>query len=1486
MQTNIIELLDYKRINTLLEGFNKTTGFVTAILDLKGNVLSKSGWRSICTEFHRVNAKTAERCTTSDTELANKMAEGEKYHFYKCLNGLVDVAVPLVINGEHIANLFSGQFFFEEPDRGIFLKQAAKYGFDNEEYMKALSNVPVISEERVKTAMDFLLDMTRMIAEITMQRIEQIYLNEEIQKKQVQLKAQNEELQKAKEKAEESEKYLNSILNNMGDPVFVKDDQSRIILANDAFCKLFELTRSQIIGKTLAEDVSPEERKNFSKIDKQVIANGIDNINIETLTVRNGQTLTISTRKTRFIDNSGNKFIVGAIRDITAQNQAELKLMESEERFREIIESSWDIHYRQNVITSEIDYISPAVTRVLGYTIDEMLAMQVEDHHKFFHADDLPNLKGFLNDLLIAEMKGDAKTERSFRMIHKSGEIRWINGSYFLTRDMQGQPKFVVGVLKDITERKHADKMLHDIIDKNPLSIQIIDKEGYTLQTNDAHTRLFGAVPPADYSIFKDKQIINQGFNEMFEGVIAGKSVQFPDFTFNIHDVYPELPDKPIWLRLVIFPLFDNSGKPDRYVLMHEDITERKHAEDALHESEERFKALHNASFGGIAIHNKGVILECNRGLTDLTGYSYEELIGMDGLLLIAETSRKMVFENIVAGYEKPYEATGLRKNGEEYPLRMEGRNIPYKGETVRTVEFRDITEQKQAEKTLKQSEETYRKLYENMPDGVYKTTHAGKILELNPAMIKMLGYNTLEEMLDLQINDKFYFDPNERERLTIAGMNKNIISYRLRKKDGTELWVEDNGWYTFNESGEIVQHEGIIRDITDRKRDEEKLIAALKLAEESEEKYKQIFDNTFDIMSIYEVTEDRRYKIITFNQAEAKLIGSVENYQGKYIDECISPELYEQFRPNYERCIKEDTRIEYEENISFLNVDKSFKTQLIPLKNAEGRIHRIIVISSDITDNKLLNNQLKINNEELKILNENLLAAKELAEESEAKFREMAELLPQIVFETDLAGNLTYLNKQAYKLSGYSEQDGLIGSSTLNFYIPEDRKRAVENIKLSLTGIKESPSNEYTMKRKDGTTFNVLVYSNPILKDNNPIGLRGIIVDISEIKQTEKELIEAKEHAEESDRLKSAFLANMSHEIRTPMNGILGFADLLKEPNLTGEVQQKYIGIIEKSGARMLNIINDIINISKIEAGLMTVNMQPTNINDQIEFIHTFFKPEVEGKGITFSFCNSLNNEKAIIKTDREKLYSILTNLVKNAIKFSQTGDIEFGYVLKADFLEFFVKDTGIGIPKDRQEAIFERFIQSDIHNKNAYQGAGLGLAISKAYVEMLGGKIWVESETGKGSCFYFTLPFSDPLKDQKNVESKNLATETTRDFNLKILIVEDDEASEMLVTVSVQNFAREIIYEKTGTGAVEACLKNQDIDLILMDIQLPGMDGYEATKQIREFNARVVIIAQTAFALQGDKKKALDAGCNDYISKPITKDELLKMIRKYFGK
>ena len=389
-----------------------------------------------------------------------------------------------------------------------------------------------------------------------------------------------------------------------------------------------------------------------------------------------------------------------------------------------------------------------------------------------------------------------------------------------------------------------------------------------------------------------------------------------------------------------------------------------------------------------------------------------------------------------------------------------------------------------------------------------------------------------------------------------------------------------------------------------------------------------------------------------------------------------------------------------------------------------------------------------------------------------------------------------------------------------------------------------------------------------------------NLLAEINIREKVEKELLIAKEKSEESDRLKSAFLANMSHEIRTPMNGILGFTDLLKKPKLSGEEQEKYIGVIESSGQRLLNTVNDLIDISKIEAGLMKVSVSEVNLNKLLEQLFTFFNVETQLNGLQLILSTAPLGEDIVILSDQDKLYSILTNLIKNAIKYTQSGSIDFGFERKGQDLQFSVKDTGDGISNERLGVIFERFIRGE-DNKAFSEGSGLGLSISKAYVEMLGGKIWVESEKGVGSQFYFTIPYKTAmtkLTSTKEVSSK--AKSQLKD--LKILIADDEETGFALLEAFLENVSTDLLRAVTGFETLELCRKNSDIDLILMDINMPEMDGYEATRQIREFNKEVIIIAQTAYAISGDRAKSIQAGCNEYISKPIDKQELLEKMEK----
>lgn len=388
-------------------------------------------------------------------------------------------------------------------------------------------------------------------------------------------------------------------------------------------------------------------------------------------------------------------------------------------------------------------------------------------------------------------------------------------------------------------------------------------------------------------------------------------------------------------------------------------------------------------------------------------------------------------------------------------------------------------------------------------------------------------------------------------------------------------------------------------------------------------------------------------------------------------------------------------------------------------------------------TDARKLLYELEVHQIELEMQNEELQAAKVKAEIDTEKYTILYDFAPCGYFTLNYSGEILELNLTGASLLG-KERSKII-NSPFKSYIDLDSVPTFNSFIAQAYETQLSQACE-VQTRLWGDQF-VVLHLDGIVSANGDHCLLTAI-NISDRVKAETALQKAKEKAEESDRLKSAFLANMSHEIRTPLNGILGFAALLKENNVTPKEKENYLRIIEKSGLRMLTIINDIINISKIEAGLMTLSKQKVNINETIEYIYNFFKPEVEGRGRQLLYNNSLPENEAILNTDQEKLYAIFINLVKNAIKYSEEGAIEFGYQKKEKFIEFYVKDYGVGILKNRQKAIFERFVQADTMTSKTEEGAGLGLSISASYVEMMGGTIWVESKLKKGSTFYFSLP------------------------------------------------------------------------------------------------------------------------------------------------
>ncbi len=485
----------------------------------------------------------------------------------------------------------------------------------------------------------------------------------------------------------------------------------------------------------------------------------------------------------------------------------------------------------------------------------------------------------------------------------------------------------------------------------------------------------------------------------------------------------------------------------------------------------------------------------------------------------------------------------------------------------------------------------------------------------------------------------------------------------------------------------------------------------------------------------------------------------------------------------------------------------------------------------------------------------------------------------------TDFNGNIIYVNSGFTKLSGYSFEEVVgkkprflnSGIQTNEFY-----KELWETITAGNNWM-----GELCNKNKNGNLYWVQANISPVFDSKGNItNFVAIKEDITEKKKMVDELIVAKEKAEESDNLKTAFIHNISHEIRTPLNAIVGFSGFLSDPKLSSEKRAQFTDIIIQSSDQLLSIIDDIFKVATLEAGQEKVHIKEFELNSKLQLLYNQYRIKAAKQNIDLKVKLLEPDTQFFITTDETKLTQILSNLISNAIKFTKQGYVNFGYSLKGNTLEFFVEDTGIGIPAQMHDEIFKRFRQVETMVARIYGGSGLGLSISKAYVELMGGKIWLKSEVEKGSTFYFTI-------SHKNPENKAFSERQEGNGSLKeikqittLLVAEDEDTNFMLLEELLAGSNIIIIRAINGIEAVEICKTNKEIDLILMDIKMPVMDGCEATKQIRQFLPGLPIIAQTAYTTDTDKNKALMAGCNDFISKPFKQEALISKIKEQLQK
>ncbi len=953
------------------------------------------------------------------------------------------------------------------------------------------------------------------------------------------------------------------------------------------------------------------------------------------------------------------------------------------------------------------------------------------------------------------------------------------------------------------------------------------------------------------------------------------------------------------------------------------DITKKVETERKLKESEEKFKRLANLSFEGILIHEQGIIKEVNNAFCKFSGYSSQELIGQNVVtLFIAKKHRSLVLEKMKINRVGVYEIEVKTKNGVKLPVELEAKSLPSTNSSkLRVVAVRDISKRKKASHENKKLSTAVAQ----SSNSIVITDNQGNIEYVNPQFTKDSGYSAEEVMGK---NPRILNSGNQSEHY-YKSMWKVVNSgkswegeFQHRSKDGEIYWENVKMTPIKNEAGEIVNILALKDNITQRKITEEKLKRSGSKLSESEKKFRSLFEKSVDAAVIIKNGIIRECNKASIELLELNSREGILNLHPSKLSSLSSTgekESFNKVENMMKACLKKGShRYEWiliKENGAKLPIEVSLTTIL----NKPGKqiIHGIWrnMTSIKSTEQKLIdqNSKLKTLSDTISFKNQMLTETKQryqsLLEQSpvslwEENFKKTIELIENKAKETkDLKtyldnnpefvdqciSSVEVLNVNTAALNLFGAKNKLELSNHLeNTFNDKSREVFKEEI-LALANGAQKFETETELIKTDGTIIYTILKMAVIDSQQNVI---VSIIDISDIKEAEQLVLESnqdliiqKEKAEESNRLKTEFLNNMSHEIRTPMNGILGFTQFLEDDNLSSEKRTHYVNIIENSGNQLLQVIDDILEISKLETKQVKVIESKVNLNSTLLELFAIFDIKAKENKTPLYLIKGMKDEEATIYTDKTKLNKILSNLIENALKFTSYGFIEFGYKRKADEIVIYVKDTGIGISKSKFNAIFERFSQAEKGLSRKVGGLGLGLSIAKENSMLLGGDISVESTLNEGTTFFLNIPYKPVFRVQKSIKK---ALPKPMDSNAyTILIAEDEEINYLYLEILLggnQKFKFNILHAKNGKEALDIC-KKTPIDLVLMDLKMPVMDGFEATRLIKEILPELPIIAQTAYSTNKEKEVAITAGCDDFISKPIVKEEFNTLIHKFIS-
>jgi len=1039
-----------------------------------------------------------------------------------------------------------------------------------------------------------------------------------------------------------------------------------------------------------------------------------------------------------------------------------------------------------------------------------------------------------------------------------------------------GKEKIILLTIEDITQKKFTeesfwetsrtnDEYLDNLFEHAQVPIIVLDDSSIIKRINSAFEKMSGY----GENELRDKEIDflfpKNKIDSTLELIKKTQSNEKPE----IIEIDILTKDKKI--RRVLWNsanIFNKEGKNIVASIAYE-VSKRKRAEILLEESETRYRQLYEAITDGILITDAETknFKYANPAMCRMLGYTENELKAMS----LGDIHLKEDFQKVSAEFEKLSSGDDtiipdilcLRKDGNIFYADIHPTQIIFDGRPYLMALFRDITERKQYEELLKKQRDDFETIFNLVPAQIwYKDTH-NNFIHVNRQACTDIGM-TQDEIEGYSAEEIFpsfaqqYFK-DDLEVFNARKAKLGIIE-QVNTADGEIRWVHSDKIPVFGKDGEVNGLIVVDKDITEQKRAEEGL-------RNSEARLQTLVHTIPDLIWLKDTTG----VYLSCNKMFERFFGASESdIVGKTDYDFIDRELGDSFRKNDRRAMAAGKPTINEELIAFAD-DKHLaflETIKTPMYDTQGIIIGVLGIGRDITERK---------------------HAEENLRESKNRYKELTMQLPQTVFEADLNGVITFANDFASETFGYSQEEILNKMHYEMIFIPEERNRLVENSRLIFNGY-EQIGMEYIAIRKDGTIFPSLVYVNEIMRDEKPIGLRGVLIDISEIKKVEKELIEAKEKAELANKLKDAFIANISHEIRTPLNGILGMTSLIRDifhDNIKEEDEELFDGI-DISSKRIIRTVDMILNYSRMQVGEFKIRPKDMELSRICENLMKEFTVTAKLKSIQLTFQNKCTD--AVIFADEYTITMAISNLIDNAIKYTKKGFVTIILdKLNNDDIILEIKDTGIGISKEYLNKLFEPYQQEHMGYVRAYEGIGLGLALVNKILILNNAALFVESKKGEGS--EFSINFGKKEHQGKKITETNIISNVPvapeKMGTEVVLLVEDDTINQITIKRFLGDNYKTIITDSSYDAL--KVLKKEKIDIILMDISIRGKkNGLELTKEIKASKdfSHIPVIAVTAHAFEKDKQNALEAGCDSFLVKPFTKESLLDLIGQYVRK